>query len=330
MTAPPITKKTIDIGAKHSPDFVCIPFKYNLGNYIEALEKGANTLIQAGGGCRFGFYGEVQEQILRDLGYEFNFLNLLDTSNVQPKNIYSKFKALNPNLKFSVFLETFKLAYEQVLTLDNIEKYIRKNIGFEINEGSFEALEKEFQKKLAKTSTCQQVKELHKEYIELFGNIPTNKPDKPLRVGVVGELYVLMEPFSNYFIEKELAKKGIEVTRYITVSYLLFDKDHNDKSKILKLADPYLKFVIGADGTDSVARTLQLAKDGYDGMIHIKPFGCTPEVNSMVPIQKISRDYNIPVMFLSFDSQTSETGVKTRLEAFHDMLLMRKEKFEND
>ena len=31
--APPITKKTIEIGSKYSPDFVCTPFKYNLGGY---------------------------------------------------------------------------------------------------------------------------------------------------------------------------------------------------------------------------------------------------------------------------------------------------------
>ena len=73
LTPPPITKKTIELGVKHSPDFVCVPFKYNLGNFIEALEKGANILIQAGGGCRFGYYGEIQEQILRDLGYSFEF-----------------------------------------------------------------------------------------------------------------------------------------------------------------------------------------------------------------------------------------------------------------
>ena len=30
--APPITKKTIELGAKYSPDSICLPFKYNLGN----------------------------------------------------------------------------------------------------------------------------------------------------------------------------------------------------------------------------------------------------------------------------------------------------------
>ena len=71
ITAPPITKKTIELGSKYSPDFVCVPFKYNLGNFIESLENGANVLIQAGGGCRYGYYPEVQEKILKDLGYQF-------------------------------------------------------------------------------------------------------------------------------------------------------------------------------------------------------------------------------------------------------------------
>ena len=45
QVAPPITKKTVEIGSKYSPDYVCLPFKYNLGNYIEALEDGANILF---------------------------------------------------------------------------------------------------------------------------------------------------------------------------------------------------------------------------------------------------------------------------------------------
>ena len=30
MTPPPITKKTLELGSKNSPDYVCTPFKYNL------------------------------------------------------------------------------------------------------------------------------------------------------------------------------------------------------------------------------------------------------------------------------------------------------------
>lgn len=324
IIAPPITKKTIDLGTKYSPEFVCVPFKYNLGNYIEALDNGANFLVQAGGGCRFGYYGEVQEQILRDLGYDFDFFKIVNTIDISPTSFYKKFKVVNSNLNFKQFYSSFRLAYSQVNAIDNIEKYIRENIGFEINEGSFEKLEKSFHNDLSRANTPKEVKKVYEKYLNEFKQIPKDKPKNPLKVGIVGELYVLMEPFSNYFIEKELAKKGIEVRRYITASYLLFSKDHSEK-KIMKEANPYLKYAIGADGTDSVAKSIQLSKEGFDGIIHVKPFGCTPEVNSMPPVQKVSRDYNIPILYFSFDSQTSETGVKTRIEAFYDMLMMRKE-----
>ena len=66
IVPPATTKRTIEIGSKYAPSFVCVPFKYNLGNYIEALEKGANTLVQGGGGCRYGYYGELEGKILRD------------------------------------------------------------------------------------------------------------------------------------------------------------------------------------------------------------------------------------------------------------------------
>ena len=82
MIAPPITKKTLELGTINSPNFVCIPFKYNLGNFIESLNNGANIIIQAGGGCRYGYYGEVQEKILSDLGYNFEYYNLVENDCV--------------------------------------------------------------------------------------------------------------------------------------------------------------------------------------------------------------------------------------------------------
>ena len=67
INSPEITKKTIELGSKYSPSDACLPFKYTLGNFIESLDMGANVLIQAGGGCRYRYYGEVQEQILKEV-----------------------------------------------------------------------------------------------------------------------------------------------------------------------------------------------------------------------------------------------------------------------
>ena len=78
---PPITKKTLELGTKYAPDTVCIPFKYNLGNFIESLNEGANILFTAGGGCRYRYYAEVTETILKDLGYQFTFYKLIKKEN---------------------------------------------------------------------------------------------------------------------------------------------------------------------------------------------------------------------------------------------------------
>ena len=67
------------------------------------------------------------------------------------------------------------------------------------------------------------------------------------------------------------------------------------------------------------------SEKGFDGIVHLKSSGCTPEIDVMPVLQRISSDYHIPILYLSYDSQTSDTGLDTRLEAFYDMLAMKKE-----
>ena len=73
---PPISKKTLEIGTRLSPEMACLPLKINIGNYIESIEKGADTIVLSGscGPCRFGYYGVVQKEILSDLGYDIDII----------------------------------------------------------------------------------------------------------------------------------------------------------------------------------------------------------------------------------------------------------------
>ena len=42
VMAPPMTRKTLELGSKYSPDFVCAPFKYTLGSMLEMLQSEGN------------------------------------------------------------------------------------------------------------------------------------------------------------------------------------------------------------------------------------------------------------------------------------------------
>ncbi len=52
------SKETMNLAVKYSPEGACLPFKLTLGNYLQAVERGADTIFmgQGHGLCRFGFY----------------------------------------------------------------------------------------------------------------------------------------------------------------------------------------------------------------------------------------------------------------------------------
>ena len=322
INSPRITNKTIELGNKHSPEFVCMPFKYTLGTYIEALELGANVLIQAGGGCRYGYYNELQEQILKDLGYNFKYINLVSKGKTNILKIYRDLKKIDSKFNILKGLYYLFITKKMVKYMDNIDVFIRANIGFEVEENSFKKLKNKCLRSFSRAKSYYDLRKKYKYYLKEFKKIKVKKTNKRLKVGIIGELYTLMEPFANYNLEHELAKFNIELVRYTNASYLLFEKKKEIK-KLLKYAKEYVRYKMGADASDNIARTKYLCEHGYDGIIHIKSSFCTPEIGAMPIISKICNKYNMPLLFFSFDANTSEVGIKTRLEAFYDMIEMR-------
>lgn len=319
INAPPITKKTIELGTRYSPEFVCTPFKYTLGSFIESLDKGANILIQQGGGCRYGYYSEVQKEILKDLGYKFKMINLVNAGKFSIKRIYKELSSIS---KINIIKSIYYFINTRYIIkyMDTIDDYIRKNIGFEIEEGSFMKINNKFLKEIVSYNNVIDLYKCYKKTMNDLKKVKVNKPEKIIRVAIIGELYTLMEPFTNYDLEIFLAKKGIEITRFTNVDYLLFKKKREINKKLKK--SKYIKYKMGADASGNICYTEYLCKNKYNGIIHIKSTFCTPEISVIPIISKICNDYKVPVMFMSFDSNTSEIGIKTRLEAFYDMLEM--------
>jgi len=324
IKTPNITNKTIEIGSSLSPEFVCTPFKYTLGSMIEAINLGADTLIQMGGGCRYGYYSELQEKILKDLGYDVKLYNLITAGKTSIKRIYKIFKKINPKLSIIKSLYYITITIKMIKYMDKIDDFIRKNIGFEADKNSFINLKKQMLNDFSKTKSHFHLFINYQKYLKKFKKLPINKPNNCLKIGVIGELYTVMEPFSNYFIEYELAKFNIEITRFTNVNYLLFTKKRETKKALKK--SQFVKNKLTADASNNIYWAECLCKQNFDGIIHIKSAFCTPEIGIIPILNKIANCYNIPIMYMSFDANTSEVGIKTRLEAFNDMIEMRRNK----
>lgn len=324
MKCPPTTKKTVELGAKNSPDTVCTPFKILLGNYIEALNQGANVLAVLSVGCRLGFYDVLHKQILKDLGYEFEVLNLFEyASNPNPIKVFRLFNELNPELTQEKFQSVLNTAIRVTIDMDNLADFMRRNVAFELKKGMFEKNYSLYLNEARTVKSADEAITLFNKYEKIFKNIAINKPQKPLRIGLIGDLYTVMEPHGNCEIEKWLARNSIEIIRPINLTYLtktLFDPD----STIAK-SGGYTKYYIGGNATNTVALAYEMASnEQVDGIIHMKAATCSPEITAMTILQNISKDYNLPVIYLTFDTETGEAGLHTRLEAFKDMLVMRK------
>lgn len=323
ISAPRISQKTIDLGVKYSPSFVCTPFKYTLGTMLEVIEEGADCVVQLGGGCRYGYYHELQRTIISDLGYDVKFINLIIGGRTSVFRIYRELKKIDK--KFHKFKSLYYLfiTLKMIKYMDLVDDYIRQYVGFQVNDGEMEKYNEEMLKEFSSCKGYFDLKRIYKKYYSLIRCVKVDIPRNITRVGIIGELYTIMEPFSNYFIEKSLASFNMSIKRYTNASYLMMIKGKFIKKNIKKYSK-YVKYRMGADATDNIIRTVDMCRDGFDGIIHIKSSFCTPEIGSMGIINKVCSRYNVPVMFFSFDSNTSRVGLQTRLEAFNDMIEMRK------
>lgn len=323
IKTPLITNKTIELGSKYSPEFVCTPFKYTLGSFIECLEMGANILVQMGGGCRYGYYFELQEKILKDLGYNFKYYNLVSKGHTDIKKIYRIMKKIDPKLNIFKSLYYLFVTKKMINYMDYIDDYIRRNKAYESVKGQFDSIYNDMLNEFINVTCFSKLVMIFRKYKRKILNIKLNKPKNNIKIGIIGELFTLMEPFANYNIEEYLINMGVEVKRFTNVSYLLFEKRKKSKKYLKKLSN--IKYKMGADAMDNIYYTKYLIDNKFDGIIHIKSSFCTPEIGSMGIINKMCENSNMPVLFMSMDINTSRVGIETRLEAFYDMIEMRKQ-----
>ena len=89
---------------------------------------------------------------------------------------------------------------------------------------------------------------------------------------------------------------------------------------VTRMAEPYLPVEVGGHGQESVGEAVLAKRHGYDGVLHLFPFTCMPEIIAQNVLVKVSRDLDLPVLSLMISEQTGVAGLTTRLEAFCDLL----------
>jgi predicted nucleotide-binding protein (sugar kinase/HSP70/actin superfamily) len=330
---PTPTQKTIDLGVKYSPEFACFPLKVIMGSYIEAIEKGAEAIVTSGGNgpCRAGYYGELHHKILKNLGYDVDII-VIDAIFPHFADFMGKVLKLKGKSSIGQVVKAIRVAGALVHAVDDAEKRLQVIRAYEVNEGDCLKVWDEVIKIYDSVYSLEEIKTAKIKVNEIIDAIPVIKVDEKdkIRVGIVGEIYVVMETSVNMEIEKLLGKMGVETERsqYLSdwVDYNMVPAFLRDKKveKVMEKGKQYIEIQIGGHAVETVGFIKDFKDRGFDGIIHLMPFGCLPELvtQSIAPEMSVSLD--MPILTMAIDEQTGKANNLTRIEAFIDLIRSKK------
>ena len=332
---PPYTsKKTLSLGAKYSPEAICLPYKLILGNFIEAIEAGADyvSMITSPGCCRLGEYGKSINNALKDLNMGSRYIELELYDGL--KGMYNYLKILHPSKNPIPKIQAILIAMFKVFAMDELEDFLSYYRAREINFGDSEKAFLKGRKLIEAANTHKELKKAKKEALKLISNVKIDTKKDVLHVDLTGEIYLVLDQFSNQNIARELGKMGVQVRRSLTVSGFLkdaiipkmFKKGETHLERAYRMAKPYLMRDIGGDALECVSDVMFASENNKDGIIHISPFTCMPEIMSQNIFPKMRENVDIPILTLIMDEQTGRAGYLTRLEAFVDLMRRKKMK----
>jgi predicted nucleotide-binding protein (sugar kinase/HSP70/actin superfamily) len=329
---PQNTKETMELGVINSPEFACMPFKTILGDLIYGIEHGADFILfgSGSGQCRFGYYGDVLSEIIYNLDYDVKFV-LLETSNITIKGVLDKISPLTKDKKTLDLIKGVLYAARTVFLVDGLNKLAVYTRCREINEGDTDRVISYFHKSVQEATGYKNILKIIKTTKKQLNKIPIDRKFKPLRIAIVGEIYAASHPGINFELERKLGNMGVEVYNNLSLSHWILDhfiknnlpfktknKNHEAGKEFIKTDD------IGGHGIQTIGAAITSAKKKFDGVIQIYPFTCMPEIIAQSTLVVVQEKYDIPIMTLIVDEMTGEEGYMTRLEAFIDMLEMRK------
>jgi predicted nucleotide-binding protein (sugar kinase/HSP70/actin superfamily) len=223
-------------------------------------------------------------------------------------------------------------AYHQLAALDRAEAVARRLRAFERVHGTADRLVDGHMARVSQTHELRTIRRLEREFLDEAATVET-EDTQPLRVRVAGEIWVILEQAATRDVERWLgarARPRVWVDRqhsasaWFQVHVLQMGAAVRRERCVAEAAHPWLTQKVGGHGQLTVGQVALAPREGLDGVLHIFPFTCMPEIIAQNIIVRISEELDIPVLTYIVSEQMGEVGMETRLEAFLDLLEERR------
>jgi predicted CoA-substrate-specific enzyme activase len=203
---PETDERSLELGRKLTGGRECYPALLTSGDLARELEKPnvdpakvAFFMPTAGGPCRFGQYHHLHKQLLENLGY-----NDVPIYSPNSDDSYSEFPDTNGNFR--------RLAWRGFLAVDYLQKFLLKTRPHESEPGAANRVYRHFLDLAIDDieAGANKLAEIVRDAFFAFKNANGNGSARLPQVGVVGEIYIRNNRFSNNNLIVKLESLGVE------------------------------------------------------------------------------------------------------------------------
>ena len=201
----------VEAGLKYVHNDTCYPAILVIGQFIDALKSGkydthkvALMLFQTGGGCRASNYVSLLRKALIKAGFEYVPVVSFSLAGLEK----------HPGFRLTLpFLHKMMYAVTCGDLLMSLYNQCRTT---EINRGQSKKLLEMWTERVADGMRSKgplrysMIKEYYRRIVRDFDDIP-RRDETPVRVGIVGEIYVKFSSLGNNNLEQFLVDEGAQV-----------------------------------------------------------------------------------------------------------------------
>ena len=143
--------------------------------------------------------------------------------------------------------------------IDEIEELYFKNAGFEAEEGSYKKVYSKFLLKMQIAENKNEIKDAYQAAKQEMSELKQRIPEHPVRIGIVGEYFTVMDEHSNQFLQEKLVHLGASVYRFMNITNCHF---RAKEAALRPKTREYVQYNMGPTPTWTVNSALDYAKRG--------------------------------------------------------------------
>jgi predicted nucleotide-binding protein (sugar kinase/HSP70/actin superfamily) len=208
---PPADRESVNVGLKYTNNEICYPGIITVGDLVKALQTGkydlSETAIgfsQTGGQCRASSYASLVKKAIIAAGFE----------DVPVVTLSTNFQTLNeqPGFEFNTKVYMYKAVIGMMFT-DALSDMYYSTVIREIHKGDAQRVAdrylQDFMEGKIRTEKSSLLDAIERAVAD-FNAIEVDDQVYP-KAGIVGEIYVKYNAFSNNHAAQWLMEQGVEV-----------------------------------------------------------------------------------------------------------------------